>query len=282
MAIYRKVAMSFWTDASVVDDYDAEEKYMYLYLLTNPHTNLAGCYEISMNQIAVETGYSSQKARGLIAKLENDLDVIRYSKETKEVLILNWYKYNWTKSEKFMVPLLEDIKNVKNVEFSTFLTELVNGNDTVSIPLREGIDICARTVTVSVTDTVSVSDTDSDSNSDSNNNNELDNSTKESIKEIIDYFNEVTGKHYTYTGKDTVKNIKARLKENFTVDDFKTVIWKKTKQWLRPSTLFGNKFESYLNQSTPMGKRDELDEWVNAGTGGLEDIVIADGEGNDG
>ena len=106
---------------------------------------------------------------------------------------------------------------------------------------------------------------------------------RERIKEIVDYFNEVTGKHYTYTGKDTVKNIKARLKDGFTVDDFKTVIWKKTQQWkgtdmeqyIRPVTLFGNKFESYLNQSTPQTRKDELDEWLMQDT---ERDVFCDGD----
>ena len=53
------------------------------------------------------------------------------------------------------------------------------------------------------------------------------------------------------------KNINARLKEGHTLEDFKAVIDKKTKQWLndekmssylRPMTLFGTKFESYLNE----------------------------------
>ena len=46
MAIYRNVSMSFWTDSKVADDFTAEDRYFYLYLFTNPHTNLCGCYEI--------------------------------------------------------------------------------------------------------------------------------------------------------------------------------------------------------------------------------------------
>lgn len=79
---------------------------------------------------------------------------------------------------------------------------------------------------------------------------------KEIYKEIIDYLNEVTGKRYRHTDV-TIKLIKARLNEGFTVDDFKQVIDKKTKDWkddpkmkdyIRPQTLFGTKFEGYLNQ----------------------------------
>lgn len=79
---------------------------------------------------------------------------------------------------------------------------------------------------------------------------------KEIYKEVIDYLNEVTGKRYRHTDV-TIKLIKARLNEGFTVDDFKQVIDKKTKDWkddakmkdyIRPQTLFGTKFEGYLNQ----------------------------------
>jgi uncharacterized phage protein (TIGR02220 family) len=77
------------------------------------------------------------------------------------------------------------------------------------------------------------------------------------FKEILDYMNGVLGTRYKHTTKKNQGLIKARLKEGFTVDDFKTVIDRKHKEWstnpdmlqyLRPATLFGTNFESYLNQ----------------------------------
>ena len=74
---------------------------------------------------------------------------------------------------------------------------------------------------------------------------------------IIRYLNEKTGRNYKAKTDKTRKCIHARLGEGFTVDDFKAVIDIKTKQWLkdekmneylRPETLFGTKFEGYLNQ----------------------------------
>ena len=75
------------------------------------------------------------------------------------------------------------------------------------------------------------------------------------IEQIINYLNEKAGTKYRSTSKSTQRLIKARLSE-FTVDDCKTVIDTKVKEWkytdmeqyLRPQTLFGNKFEAYLNQ----------------------------------
>lgn len=75
----------------------------------------------------------------------------------------------------------------------------------------------------------------------------------------IAYLNQKTGKAYKFVAKNT-KLVNARLKEGYTLEDFKTVIDKKTDEWennadmakyLRPETLFGTKFDSYLNQSTP-------------------------------
>lgn len=147
MAIYRAVQMTFWTDAKVIDDFTPEDRYFYLYLMTNPHTNLAGCYELSMSTMATETGYTKEVIEKLIARMENTHDVIRYSTLSKEVLILNWSKYNWTSSPKFRTPLEKEIELIKNTEFKRFLKDLFSGIDTVSIPYPYGSD---TSVTVTV------------------------------------------------------------------------------------------------------------------------------------
>lgn len=76
-------------------------------------------------------------------------------------------------------------------------------------------------------------------------------------EKIIDYLNRKTNSHYRPTSKATRRLIKARYNEGFTDIDFKKVIDKKCAEWLqdgnmvqylRPETLFGTKFEAYLNQ----------------------------------
>jgi len=84
----------------------------------------------------------------------------------------------------------------------------------------------------------------------------------ELIAEIIDYLNECTGKSYKATSKVATININARLKEGYTKDDFIKVISVKATKWLNtkfedyltPNTLFGNKFESYLNENIKVEK----------------------------
>lgn len=167
MAIYRNIQMAFWTDIKVVDDFTPEDKFFYLYLLSNPHTNLCGCYEISVKQMADETGYSRDTIEKLLKRFAEVHKVAYYSQDTKELLVLNWHKYNWTASEKFRKPLLKEINSVKNDNFKGYLLDLFSGTDTVSIPYPYGSD---TTVTVSDTDTdtVTVSDTVSPVDIDSN------------------------------------------------------------------------------------------------------------------
>lgn len=95
-------------------------------------------------------------------------------------------------------------------------------------------------------------------------------SYKDTIKEIVEYLNMKASKNFKPSTKDTQKHINARLNEGYTVDDFKKVIDIKVSQWvndkkfngyLRPSTLFANKFESYLNE----GEIEEFDLATPAG-----------------
>ena len=79
------------------------------------------------------------------------------------------------------------------------------------------------------------------------------------VKEIIDDLNEVVGTKYRSNNEITKGLVRARLQEGFTLDDFKTVHRKKKRIWsgteyekfLRPATLYSNKFEGYLNEIEP-------------------------------
>lgn len=99
---------------------------------------------------------------------------------------------------------------------------------------------------------------------DNDNENVNDNDNENVYKNIVDYLNLKTNKNYRYTTKKTQDLIKARLNEGFTLEDFKTVIDKKIQDeyfiendYLRPETLFSNKFESYLNQNVKKVKTAE-------------------------
>lgn len=135
MAIYRQVKLSFWTDHLVSDNFSAEDKYFFLYLLTNLHTNLCGCYEVSKNQVAKEMGYSEETISTIIERFENKYNLIRYDKETYELLILNWSKHNWTESPKFRKLVKKEIESIKDKEFRKYLTGIFDGEDTEIYPI---------------------------------------------------------------------------------------------------------------------------------------------------
>lgn len=79
---------------------------------------------------------------------------------------------------------------------------------------------------------------------------------KKMIEATINYLNKKTGKNYRPTTPSTVKHLTARINEGYNDWEFMDVIDTKCKDWLgtdmekflRPETLFGSKFENYLNQ----------------------------------
>ena len=83
-------------------------------------------------------------------------------------------------------------------------------------------------------------------------------------KEIVDYLNEKAGTNFRSGTKATQRLIDARVNEGFDVDDFKVVVDNKVSDWLRdekmvqylrPQTLFGTKFEAYLNEKPKKEQR---------------------------
>lgn len=91
-----------------------------------------------------------------------------------------------------------------------------------------------------------------------------DNIYSQEAVEIIDYLNLKTNSNYRKIEKN-IKHISARLKEGYTLQDFYTVIDKKSQEWtgteyekfLRPETLFGTKFDGYLNQKVTDTNKEE-------------------------
>lgn len=90
----------------------------------------------------------------------------------------------------------------------------------------------------------------------------------ESIREIIDYLNDRLGTRFTYRNDKTNGMIRERMREGFSVEDFKTVIDKKAASWkgteyekfLRPSTLFApSHFEEYLNERSDGATKPRVD-----------------------
>ena len=99
------------------------------------------------------------------------------------------------------------------------------------------------------------------SKKDNTNNNKISNC-------VVDYLNKKTGKKFRKNSAKTKSLVNARLNEGFDEEDFYRVIDIKSKQWLhtdmekylRPETLFSNKFEGYLNEVVDIGIDEYLED----------------------
>ena len=115
-----------------------------------------------------------------------------------------------------------------------------------------------------------------------NKNDKNDKNDKKIYKDIVEYLNKKTNKNYKHTSNKTKSVIDARVNEGFNLDDFKKVIDIKSSQWLhdskmnkflRPETLFSNKFEGYLNEKVG-GEHDGANKQNNTGLGEYEGLGI--------
>ncbi|MFV1275624.1 conserved phage C-terminal domain-containing protein, partial [Klebsiella pneumoniae] len=102
-----------------------------------------------------------------------------------------------------------------------------------------------------------------------------DNTLNKTVDEVISYLNKKADKNYR-NSQYARRHINARLNEGYTIEDFNKVVdnkvadWKGNKEFdkfLRPQTLFGNKFESYLNEKPMKLNRTESRESFTQGLG---------------
>lgn len=240
MATYRNVQMSFWTDSKVMDDFTPEDKLFFLYIMTNPLTSLCGCYECSKKRMSRDTGYSVETITNIIYRMENIHHVVMYNDETKEVLILNWDKYNWTQSSKVLDGAYKGAIQIKAAEFKDYVLRKLQSygyeidEDLLSeIPYAYPMD---KTVTVTVTDNSNV-------NNSINNNN-----TKEKEEQE---FNQFWEEYPNHKGKkDAAKAFKRVIEKKET--DFETMInaihvQKKSYDWQKDNGRFVPMASTWLN-----------------------------------
>jgi hypothetical protein len=130
MAIFRKIHVQFWSDA-FIQTLTPEKKFFFLYLLTNERTRQCGIYEITFRQISFDTGYTIDTIEKLLDFFCSAGKVL-VSRETNEIAIKNWEKYNGSRSP--------DVKNLVNKEFTLVknkkLTEWVQSGYRV-VPLSK-------------------------------------------------------------------------------------------------------------------------------------------------
>jgi phage gp36-like protein len=140
MAVYRQVHVSFWNDAKVVEEMTPEDKYFYLYLLTNPFTTQIGIYQITKKQMAFDMGYSVESINALVDRFEKHHKIIKYNNETREIALLNWGKYNFNRGGKPVEDCVKkELKGVKDTNLIALVAEKI-GNKTIKALFLQRLD----------------------------------------------------------------------------------------------------------------------------------------------
>ena len=264
VAVKRIVDTSFWTDGKV-DEFSPEDKYFLLYLLTNPFARQLGIYEISIKQAAFQMGYTVDTFNVMLDRFETKYKMVVFSRETNEIAILNFLRHSIVKGGKPVEDCIrQDMQRVKNRKLIDLVFSRLHGRDDLNVTVKKIVDAYINENGID-------NDNDNDNDNDSTGDDSPDESSADSSiepspeppeapqpdhnKTIVDYLNEKAGTKYKHTTRKTKDCIRARMKEGFTLDDFFRVIEVKCAEWLgtewekylRPETLFGTKFESYLN-----------------------------------
>ena len=148
MAVYRHIHIEYWQDGFVLD-LTPEEKYFYIYLMTNSKTSQCGIYELPKRIIETETGYNRETVDKLLNRFV-EYKKIKYCKETGEIFLINWLKHNKISSPKVKKCVYTELKKIKSIDMiNLFLNECnkygytldeseikINmGMDRVSIPI---------------------------------------------------------------------------------------------------------------------------------------------------
>ncbi|MFB7304822.1 DnaD domain-containing protein [Heyndrickxia sporothermodurans] len=111
----------------MLEEMTPEDKYFYLYLLTNPHTTQIGIYRITKKQMAFDLGYSIESVQSLMERFEKHHQLIRYNPETRELAIKDWGKENLQKGGKpVMDCIVSELKEVVDPSLIQYVSESIH------------------------------------------------------------------------------------------------------------------------------------------------------------
>ena len=143
MATFRKVHTAFWSD-SFTQELTPEQRYFYLYLLTNENTTQCGIYEITKRKMCFDTGYNIDTICKYL-EFFTGRDKVRYNVDTCEIAIKNWRKYNDQTSPKVQACINKEVIFVKDDELLEYMDYkkhnivVFNSNYRVSESVRKAV-----------------------------------------------------------------------------------------------------------------------------------------------
>lgn len=115
------IDFEFWQDPDVLS-WTPEQKFFFLHLLTNPRIKTCGIYEISFKLVEIETGYSIETIRKLLAYFAGQEKIV-LSKVSQEIAIVNWLRFHRPANPNIVKAIASQVEKVKDQS----LVEKVHG-----------------------------------------------------------------------------------------------------------------------------------------------------------
>jgi hypothetical protein len=129
----RMIDTDIWLDSKIVDNFTMKDTYIWLYLLTSPHTSICGVIKCSITILSFETKMDKEELQESLQKLQNKIGIIKYNEKEDEILILSWYKHNWTKSSRLLDNIESSMKTIKTKEFYEYVNRILQRYRNVQI-----------------------------------------------------------------------------------------------------------------------------------------------------
>ena len=128
MALFRKIHVEFWEDP-YVEELTPEQKYFFLFLLTNPLVKACGIYQITMRKMVYWTGYNQETVTKLLTFFIDSKKVM-YDFDQTELMIVNWAKYNLGRGGKPVKDCLHsELQHVHNQSFIATMASTIQNKE---------------------------------------------------------------------------------------------------------------------------------------------------------
>jgi hypothetical protein len=139
---FRVVQQSFWTDEKTMDLFSCEDRYFFLYLLTNPQCNQLGVYKLPVKLAAFQLGYSKEQVIVLLDRFENALSQIKYNPATQEIAIGNYLYHSVITGGKPVIDAVNrDIGTISDTSLFSFVVSKLQKKDVTNSTVLSVIEI---------------------------------------------------------------------------------------------------------------------------------------------
>ena len=254
------MSVCIWNDAKFTSMSD-DSQLLFLFILTHPQMTSIGAMRITLSGLAEEKGWSKERLSKAFLEVSGK-GLLEYDSERFCLILPKFIKHNppespnvitgWSKTLDLIPECGLRIKQIQNVRSYIYSMgeSFVKAFERLPEVFRKSMPNQEQEQEQEQEEIYCPSPEGPPAHS----------SNGVPYKQIVDYLNEKTGKRFSAGGKETQRHIKARWNSGFRLEDFQRVIDIKCAKWLtdskmvdylRPETLFGTKFESYLNEVTP-------------------------------